>query len=187
MVEQWKPIPGYEGLYMVSSNGRVKSLDRFSYRKDGRTNLYRSRFMSLSSDTKGYKRVGLTKNGKTTGYLVHRLVAEAFIPNPDSLPQVNHINEIKDDNRVENLEWVSCADNVNHATGKIRCGKAHEFPVIMIDDDGKCTEFTSASAAARELGIVSQGIQSCCAGRFDTYKGFRWRYKNRHRARIEVE
>ena len=187
MIEEWKPIVGYEDLYMVSSNGQVKSLGRYSYRKDGRFNYYPPKMMHLAPDAKGYMRVRLTKDGKSVTRLVHRLVAEAFIPNPNMLPQVNHINELKHDNRVENLEWMSCSDNVNHATGKIRCGQAHEFPVIMIDANGDCTEFTSATAAARELGIVSQGIQSCCVGRFPTYKGFQWRYKDRHRARIEVE
>ena len=85
---------------MVSSNGQVKSLDRYSYRKDGRFNYYPSRIMHLASDAKGYMRVRLTKDGKSVNRLVHRLVAEAFIPNPNMLPQVNHINELKSKNNT---------------------------------------------------------------------------------------
>lgn len=184
--EQWKDIPGYEGLYQASKDGQVKSLGRLSCRKDGRLNRYEEKTLKQSRHPKGYMRVCLTKNGKIKGLFVHRLVAMAFIPNPKHLPQVNHINEDKTDNRACNLEWVSCVDNVNHGTGKIRCGKAHEFPVVMIMPDGTETEFSSATAAANALGIVSQGIQNCCSGREPSYKGFRWRYKNRHRARIEV-
>jgi hypothetical protein len=187
MTEIWKPIKGYENLYMISSNGRVKSLGRYSIRKDGKPCHYPSKMMSLCHSTKGYLIVGLTKNGKCTTYFVHRLVADAFIPNPEGLPQVNHINEDKTDNRACNLEWMSCADNVNHGTGKVRCGKAHEYPVVMTMPDGSETEFSSATAAANALGIVSQGIQHCCAGRMQSYKGCRWRYRDRHRARIEVK
>ena len=158
MIEQWRPIGGYEDLYMVSSDGRVKSLDRFVLRKDGRSNFYSSRILRQSSDAKGYKRVNLSKNGRTKGCLVHRLVAEAFISNPNHLPQVNHINEKKNDNRVENLEWMTCSENVNHGTGKARCGMAHEFPVIMVKSDGECREFSSASAAAKELGVKKGDI-----------------------------
>lgn len=185
--EQWKDISGYEGLYQVSKDGQVKSLCRLAYRKDGRFNKYQERILSQSRHPKGYLTVSLTKDGKSKNRFVHRLVAMAFIQNPNHLPQVNHINEDKTDNRICNLEWVSCSDNVNHGTGKVRCGKAHEFAVVMIMPDGSEMEFSSASAAARELGIVSQGIQNCCSGRMPTYKGVRWRYKDRHRARIEVD
>lgn len=186
MADDWKAVLGYEGLYVVNSCGVVKSLGRSLTRKDGRSYSREERVLTQHPDAKGYMKVHLCKDGKPKNAFVHRLVAQAFILNPDNLPQVNHINEDKTDNRACNLEWVSCADNVNYGTGKVRCGKAHEFSVVMIMPDGSETEFPSASAAARELGIVSQGIQNCCAGRMPTYKGVRWRYKDRHRARIEV-
>lgn len=182
----WRDVPGYEDLYQVSRDGQVKSLGRLSYRKDGRFNRYKEKILKQAKHGKGYLSVNLTKDGKSRNWFVHRLVAIAFIPNPKCLPQVNHINENKADNRACNLEWVSCTENANHGTGKVRCGKAHEFPVVMIMPDGSETEFSSATAAANTLGIVSQGIQNCCAGRESSYKGYRWRYKNRHRARIEV-
>ncbi|MEL7418089.1 MAG: NUMOD4 domain-containing protein [Cyanobacteria bacterium J06555_3] len=100
--EIWKSIVGYEEIYAVSSLGRVKNLTRGKIRK-------------LGDNTRGYLRVNLSKNGQSKFFSVHRLVATAFIPNPDRLPQVNHRNGVKTDNRVENLEWVDISKNQKHS------------------------------------------------------------------------
>lgn len=176
MSEIWKDIEGYEGLYMISSYGQVKSLDRFAIRKDGRKNHYPESVRYGHADQKGYLHVTLCKNGVQKTHLVHRLVAETFIPNPGNLPQVNHINEVKSDNRVENLEWVTCRENVNHGTGIFRNAIARSVPVVRISQDGGTKWFRSASHAAKVMHIVSQGIQNCCAHRQKTYKGYRWEY-----------
>lgn len=113
--EIWKDIEGYEGYYQVSNFGNVKSLDRviehlrfgFCQRKGG--------LRRLSTDSDGYHRVGLYKDGKGKHFFVHRLVAQAFIPNPESKPEVNHINAVKTDNNVSNLEWVTNIENITHA------------------------------------------------------------------------
>ena len=112
MTEEWRPIEGYEGLYEVSSYGRVRSLDRY----DSRNHFRRGRILKLSYDTVGYLIVGLHSNGKAKTYLVHRLVAQAFIPNPDNLPEVNHIDEDKMNNRVDNLEMCNREYNSNFGT-----------------------------------------------------------------------
>ena len=101
MKEIWKDIRGYEGLYRVSNLGRVISLERI----DSRGRIWPERLIYIGNDySKGYLVVKLCKDGKQKAYKVHRLVADAFIPNPENLPQVNHINEDKTDNRAENLE-----------------------------------------------------------------------------------
>jgi len=97
-----KDIKGYEGLYAITEDGRV-----FKYKGN--------KYMKINKRKDGYCSVGLTKNKKNKKFLVHRLVAMSFIPNPDNKPQINHINMIKSDNRVENLEWVTQSENIKHS------------------------------------------------------------------------
>lgn len=109
MLEIWKDIEGFEGHYQVSNFGRIKSLSR----KSGNT-IKKERILKPRDHTHGYSEVSLGKDMKFKNKFVHRLVAIAFIPNPDNKPQVNHINENKQDNRVENLEWVTAKYNINY-------------------------------------------------------------------------
>lgn len=110
--EIWKDIIGYEGLYQVSSLGRVRSLDKY----DSMNRFYEGRILKLFADRLGYLSVVLYSNSKRKHYLVHRLVAEAFIHNPDNLPQVNHKDENPSNDNVENLEWCDGKYNVNYGT-----------------------------------------------------------------------
>ena len=115
MQEIWKEIEGYEGLYEVSNLGRVRSLDReqFQIGNGGSyfKRIYKGRILKFKIDYHGYYRVHLSVNGERKHYLVHRLVAEAFIPNPNNLPCVNHKDEDKTNNSVDNLEWCDVAYN----------------------------------------------------------------------------
>ena len=117
MIEEiWKPVVGYEGLYEVSSYGRVRSLDKYVKYKSKGYRLHRGRILTGSISRCGYIMCHIRVNEVSKYYLVHRLVAEAFILNVDGLPAVNHKNEDKSDNRVENLEWCSNEYNDNYGT-----------------------------------------------------------------------
>lgn len=113
--EYWKSVKGYEGIYEISSFGRVKRLELRCTDKNG-VNYCKKERITLGSKTKeGYIRLGLTKNGKRIKYLIHRLMGEAFLSNPENKEQINHINGVKDCNRVWNLEWVTHSENIKHA------------------------------------------------------------------------
>ncbi len=112
-MEIWKEIKGYEGLYEVSDLGRVRSLDRYVSYVNGQKHLHKGKVLSPGVSN-GYLQVSLCKNGEIKHPLVHRLVADAFIPNPDNLPQVNHKDENPSNNMVVNLEWCSSEYNINY-------------------------------------------------------------------------
>ena len=175
--EVWKSIRDYEGLYEVSNLGRVKSLN---YRKTGKKKILKN-----VENNKGYLTVYLTKNGKRKLFQVHRLVAETFIPNPEDKPCVDHINTIRDDNRVENLRWVTYEENNNNPLTKKKYSKNHREQTgeknPMFGRTGEknpmygkyckgiyCIElnisFNSIKEASKELNISSQSICNALNG-----------------------
>ena len=173
MSEQWKPIGGYGGKYEVSDLGRVRQGEKS-------VNQYK--------DGKGYLRVSLYKDGAQRNVKVHRLVALAFIPNPDNLPMVNHKDEVKTNNRVDNLEWCTSLYNTNYGTGKYRAAKTHWVAIIGTDKEGNEHRFASIQEAAARVGGKMPCISACCRkvqGKRNAY-GYQWRYEdeelNRHYA-----
>ena len=171
MREEWRDIKGYEGKYMVSNLGRVKSLNYSNTGKEG--------ILNARDNGKGYLRVILWKDGKDKKYRINRLVAQAFIPNPDNLPEVNHKDEDKTNNRVDNLEWCSRQYNIEYSQGKA---------VIGINKvSGLIVEFPSASEASRQTGINSRNICACLKGRQKSTGGFYWHYSESEEVANEQE
>ena len=161
--EIWKPVVGYDGLYEVSNRGRVRSIDHFVTQKGNYgieyERLYKGREITTTINGAGYETLTLSRCGEKTSVLVHRLVAEAFIPNPLGLPQVNHRNELKNDNRVENLEWCTEKYNVNYGTGIERASRKRGSPVLQITRVGDIVgRFSNANVASQETGIPYRNI-----------------------------
>ena len=196
MSEIWKDVKGYKGLYQVSNLGRVRSL--------GSDRWHKGRILKPSFDGKGnYLFVGLHKDKRVKLATIHRLVAEHFIPNPNDLPCVNHIDEDKTNNRFDNLEWCTHQYNSNYGRckenmiksrksnpnykdslirgqmtrNKLGCSGA-EKPVLQFTQQGKfIKEWKSLSTIESELGISRSGVTKCCNGVFKQCKGFLWKFK----------
>ena len=180
--EIWKDITGYEGQYQVSSEGRVKSLARKFIDKSGREQNIKERILKLSNDKDGYKVISLSDGyGRKKHFRVHRLVADAYILNLDNKPQVNHIDEDKSNNRVNNLEWVTPEENNNHGTHNVRISKSLSKirckPVAQLTvNDELVKVWESAHEAAREEGFVSSSISKVALGKQKTHHGYIWKY-----------
>lgn len=184
MIEEWKDIEGYEELYQVSNLGRVRSLG------NGSSNVSKERIMKPYKEKKGYLRVRLCKNGKYKHFLIHRLVANAFIPNPNNKPFIDHIDTNPSNNKVDNLRWVTNKENcnnpltINHLIEnsglKNMKGKLNHLskPILQFSIDGEfIRKWDSAADITRELGISNGNICSCCRGeRYKTAYGYIWKY-----------
>lgn len=164
-MENWKSIAGYEGLYEVSDEGNVRSLN---FNHTGKT-----RILKQADDSRGYLQVILCKDGICKCMKVHRLVAEAFVQNPLHLETVNHKDENKTNNSASNLEWMSRADNVAYSQPQWT-----KRPVQMFDKlTGKLlATFPSTAEAERQTGIAASNIVSCCSGKLKSAGGYVWRY-----------
>jgi hypothetical protein len=143
MEEQWKDIKGYEGLYEVSNLGNVRSLDRVIKSKHNGTMLRKGQILTpFYEEKKGYYQVSLSKDGKNKKHRVHRLVASAFLDNPHSYTDVNHKDEVKTNNNVDNLEWCTRKYNNNYGTKPERTRKA-----MMGNTNGRKAWFIKQSEA----------------------------------------
>ena len=157
-MENWQPVKGYDGLYEVSDKGRVRSL------KFGKEKI-----LKPWNDGWGYLKINLCKDGHVKILKVHRLVAKAFVPNPNNLETVNHKDEVKTNNVASNLEWMSPADNKRYSANKA---------VQMFDKStGELlATFPSLAEAERVTGIANGNISNCCLGNRKSAGGYIWKY-----------
>ena len=176
--EVWKDVVGYEGYYKVSDKGNVYSVER----KNSRGQKCGGRTLKPVCDKEGYTRLDLYKNGKSKTKRIHRLVAEAFIPNPESLPQINHIDEVKTNNELSNLEWCTREYNNNYGTRIERFTQALSKKVRAVNvETGKVITFNSTQEAGRK-GYHQSSVAAACRGDYNTgggnlYKNHHWSYE----------
>lgn len=157
MKEEWRDIKDYEG-YQCSNLGRFRS---------------EKKILKPILHINGYTQINLYKNGVGKTFRTHRVIAETFIPNPDNLPEVNHINEDKTDNRVENLEWCSSKYNVNYGSRTQKCHK----PVKQYTMDGEFVkEWQSIIDVENQMGYHHSNINKCCRNVKQSAYGFKWCY-----------
>lgn len=176
MNEVWRYIVGYENIYMISNLGNVKSVGRIVKRG---TNFkpVNERYLKLGNN-KGYMTVALSKEGKVRYFQVHRLVAQAFIPNPDNLPCVNHKDENKSNNCVDNLEWCTKSYNNSYNGARVKAAISKRKPVLQFELDGTfIREWSHAREAAETLSLDKRSIYDCCKGHRKTFGGFIWKRK----------
>lgn len=209
MREEWRDVVGYEGYYMVSNMGRVKSVERMRWSgiNGGGYVTVQERILKLCDKGQGYLSVNLYKDGKRKQYSVHRLVGQAFIPNPNNLPIINHKDENPKNNNVDNLEWCTQKYNINYGTHNKRMaeklrGRKHSEEhnrkvaerltnnpktskaVFSVDKvTGEIKEFPSAHEAERQTGIAQSDICRCLKGRRKSIGGFYWHYVNSEEAK----
>ena len=182
--EIWKDVVGFEGFYKVSNKGNVRSVARI----DSAGRKRRGITLKPANTKDGYFQVILCKNGATKSRLVHRLVLEAFVPNPNNYPEVNHRNEIKTNNYVENLEWCTREYNMNFGTATKRIGQTLSKKVKAINvKTGEIVTFGSTMEAKSKgysngkVSEASRGVYKDKKGNLigdgHTYKGYRWHYE----------
>lgn len=162
---KWKDVVGYEDRYIVSEDGDIYS-------------KITHQLLKKKIDRYGYATVGLSRNGKTKWFTIHRLVATAFIPNPDNLPTVNHKDENKLNNAVHNLEWSTVKDNDNHGTRNERMAKSKKKnPIAQYDKNMTLIRVhLGIKDAQRNTGVNRNSIREVCRGNRSDAGGYIWRY-----------
>ena len=176
--EEWRDVVGYEGRYQVSNQGRVKSLERIIIKKDGRKFTVKERVLKPCDNGRGYLYISLSDGtGEHKRHYIHRLVGEAFVPNPLEEEDVNHKDENPSNNHASNLEWVTHKENCNFGTRNERIAKTNSKPVAQYTKDGAFIKaWASAAEVKRQLGFNHSNIIQVAKGNRKTACGFIWKY-----------
>lgn len=177
--EEWKDVTGYEGLYQVSNFGRIKALAKYIDHPTGSKSYRKEKILSGKINKDGYCVVTLTKNKKQKCLLVHRLVAEAFIDNPNNYPIINHIWENqKNNNNVSNLEWCSVQYNNCYGNRLERIAKKNRKKVYQYNFNGELVNiWDGLRIIARELNVSESNISKACKGKYKHLINYVWRYE----------
>lgn len=164
--EIWKDISGYEGLYQVSNLGNIRKIWKF-----------KTIMCKPSSDSHGYKQIVLTKDKKRKSYKVHRLVALTFINNPNNYEEVNHKDENKTNNKIDNLEWCDRKYNCNYGNRNYKCTRHRLHRIQQYNKENNLIgEYPSLKEAEKVTGIKYQSISSCCRNIKKSAGGYKWKY-----------
>lgn len=176
MKEIWKDIKNYEGYYQVSNLGNIKSLERTTALNGNGKRAEAEKTLKLKKHRDGYLITGLRKNGTRKWFIVHRLVAEAFIPKIDGKDKINHKNENKEDNNINNLEWCNTLYNNTYGTRIERVREKTSIPIEQYDkDDNYINSFSSISNAGRKTNTDISSICKCINGKQSNANGFIWK------------
>ena len=173
MNEVWKDIPNYEGLYQVSSFGRVKS-----FRKSSKFGCQSEYILKPTIASHGYAEVTLYDNAVRHKFLLHRLVASVFIPNPDDLPQINHKDENPLNNAVNNLEWCTAAYNNAYGTARLRKIDTVSKPVEQVTFDGKVIAIYRSTRLAAEILHITRGTLKSAITKHTQCNGYFWKFSD---------
>ena len=169
--EVWKDIPNFEGRYMVSNLGRIKSLKYGHHDKEQ---------ILLQGNDREYKRVCLyPKSGKRKWYRVHRLVAESFIPNPNNYKEINHKDENPSNNCVDNLEWCDRSYNINYGNRNKKVALKKNKSILQFDRNNNfIKQYNSITEVEKKINFNRSNIIACLKGRIPTAYGYKWKYIN---------
>ena len=183
MEEVWKDIPEFEGYYQVSDLGRIRSLDRVVNCKSAGKRFAKGRVLKDSKRSDGYRHIALWRGWQKKVFLIHRLVAQAFLLNPENKSQVNHKHGNKIDNRASELEWNTHKENTEHAvqSGLIpSTSSPQSLAIVQLSLDQKVLNiWPSAKEVQRRFGYDCSSIAKCAKGKSKTAYGFKWEYANR--------